>query len=188
MPDAAAPVPAAPGFPTFWLRVTACHVVSYFVAGILAYTLMDYQGLFRTPGLNQLMLPLDSPWVAAGPALQVFRGLLIAAVVYPFRRVFLDSSTGWLMLFALLAGLSALSASGPAPGSLEGLIYTRLTLAQHLRGLPELIVQNALFAWALWAWCRRPGKAWTVTMSVAFALVVLMSGMGVMAALRPMAR
>jgi len=71
-----------PNFRAFAWRVMACHMASYFVAGLLAYTLMDYRGLFQTPGLAQFMRPLESPWVAAGPALQVFRGLLIAAVLF----------------------------------------------------------------------------------------------------------
>ena len=188
MPQDASPSVADTRFGQFWFRSTACHMVSYFIAGVLAYTLMDYKGLFQTQGLSQLMRPMDSPWIAAGPALQVFRGLVLAAVLYPFRHILLDEPKGWLKLFALLVGLSVLSPSGPAPGSLEGLLYTKLTLMQHLRGLPEVILQNLLFAWALVAWCRRPRKAWTVAMSVMTGLVVLMSGMGFLAAQQGVAR
>ncbi len=156
-------------------------MVSYFVAGILAYTLMDYKGLFQTPGLSQLMRPMDSPWIAAGPALQVFRGLVLAAVLYPFRHVLLDEPKGWLKLFALVVGLSVLSPSGPAPGSLEGLVYTKLTLMQHLRGLPEVLLQNLMFAWAFVAWSRRPRRAWNIGMGVMTALVIGMSVLGALA-------
>lgn len=182
MPNDGSPAVADPGFRQFWFRATACHMVSYFVAGLLAYTLMDYKGLFQTPGLSQLMLPIDSPWIAAGPALQVFRGLVLAVVLYPFRRVFLDESKGWLKLFVLVVGLSVLSPSGPAPGSLEGLLYTKLTLMQHLRGLPEVVLQNLMFAWAFVAWTLRPKKAWVIGMSIATGVIVLM---GVSGALMP---
>ena len=181
MPNDASPAIAEPGFGQFWFRATTCHMVSYFVAGVLAYTLMDYKGLFQTAGLSQLMRPMDSPWIAAGPALQVFRGLVLAAVLYPFRRVLLDEPKGWLKLFALVVGLSVLSPSGPAPGSLEGLLYTKLTLMQHLRGLPEVLLQNLMFAWALVAWSRRPRRAWNMGMSVMTALVIGMSVLGALA-------
>ena len=169
--------PPSPNFFRFWFRTTACHMVTYSVVGILAYTLMNYRGLFTTPGLDQLMRPIDSPWVAAGPALQVFRGLLIAAVLYPFRAVFLES---WWKLALLLVGLCVLSTSGPTPSSLEGLVYTRLSLAQHLRGLPEILLQNVAFAWMLVAWCRKPNRVWAIGMGVFTALVVLMSIAGVL--------
>jgi hypothetical protein len=181
MPNDSSPATAESGFGRFWFRVTACHMVSYFIAGILAYTLMNYKGLFQTEGLSQLMRPIDSPWVAIGPALQVFRGLVLAAVLYPFRHVLFEEPKGWWRLFALVVGLSVLSASGPAPSSLEGIVYTKLTLMQHLQGLPELLLQNLMFAWALVAWSRRPSRPWTICMSVMTGLVVILSVLGALA-------
>ena len=167
-------------FGSFAFRVTACHMVSYSLVGMVAFVAMDYRGLFQSEGLSQFMRPLDSAWVPAGPGLQVVRGLVLAAVLYPFRQVFLEAPAGVWKLFALLVGLSVLSTSGPSPGSLEGLIYTRLTWQQHLRGLPEVLVQNLLFCWALIMWMRSPGRGWNVLMGVLTALVILMSLAGVL--------
>jgi hypothetical protein len=164
-----------PAFVTFWLRTTACHMVTYFVAGMFAFVLMDYRGFFQTPGLKDLMRPIESTWMAVGPAFQFFRGLVLAAVLYPFRGVFLDSPSGWWRLALLLIGLCVLSPSGPVTGSLEGLFYTRLSLAQHLRGLPEVLVQNAAFAWLLVAWNRQPSPSWDTWMGVGTALVIVLS-------------
>ena len=47
-------------FPRFLGRVTACHVVTYFVAGLLAFTLLDYQALFESAGFSCLMRPVSS--------------------------------------------------------------------------------------------------------------------------------
>jgi hypothetical protein len=166
-------------FRRFWFRVTACHVVTYFVAGLLAYTLMDYKSLFQSEAMSQFVRPLTSRWYAAGPGLQVIRGLVLTVVLYPFRKMLIDDRRGWLKLFGLLVGLCVLSTSGAPPGSLEGIIYTRLSLLQHLRGLPEVILQNLAFAVMVFAWCRRPARAWNVVMSVLVALVILFSLAGV---------
>ncbi len=163
------------GFGRFWFRVTACHLVTYFIAGALAYTLFDYRGLFESAALACFMKPVTSRWVAAGPALQVIRGLILAAALYPFRRVFLGEPRGWLKLWGLLVGLSVLSTAGPAPGSVEGFIYTQLPWAAHLRGLPEVVLQNLGLAVLLIAWYKSPRKTWTVAMGVLTALAILMS-------------
>ena len=164
-----------PTFITFWLRTTACHMLTYFVVGVFAFFLMDYRSFFLTPGLKELMRPIESAWIAAGPAFQFIRGFVLAAVLYPIRGVFLDSPSGWWKLALLLIGLCVLSTSGPSPGSIEGLFYTRLSLAQHLRGLPEVFVQNVAFAWLLVTWNRQPNPSWDIWMGVGTALVILLS-------------
>lgn len=170
--------PAATMFGSFAWRVAACHLVTYFVAGVLAYTLFNYKQLFETGPLSALMRPVSSKWVAAGPALQVFRGLMFALVLYPFRRVFLDGRLGWLKLWGLFLGLAILGTAGPPPGSFEGAIYTKLTLIDHLRVLPEVVLQTLALSLLLVAWCRRPGRAWTVAMALASGAVLLMSMAG----------
>ncbi len=51
---------AESGFGRFFLRVTACHMVTYFVAGILAFTLLDYATAFQSPYLACWMRPTTS--------------------------------------------------------------------------------------------------------------------------------
>ncbi len=170
------------GFRRFWFRVTACHLVTYFIAGMAAYTLFDYPGLFQSESLACFMRPVSSPWIAAGPALQVIRGLILAAALYPFRHVLLGKPKGWLKLSGLLVGLSVLSTAGPSPGSVEGFLYTQVPWPAQLRGLPEVILQNLGLAALLVAWYHRSQKAWTVVMSTLTALGILMSLAGVFAA------
>ena len=159
--------------------MTACHLVTYFVAGLIAYTLFDYRGLFQTQGLSSYMRPVDSKWVAAGPSLQVIRGLILALALYPFRHVVLREPKGWLKLWGLLVGLCVLSAAGPAPSSVEGLIYTQLSWVQHFRGLPEVILQNLGLAVLLVGWYRSSNKAWGIVMYALTVLGILMSLAGV---------
>jgi len=156
-------------------RVTSCHLVTYFIAGALAYTLLDYGALFQTSGFSCLMRPVTSRWVAAGPALQVIRGLIFAVVLYPFRSVFLSGGRGWLRLWGLLVGLAIFSTAGAAPGSVEGMIYTKIPLGSQLIGLPEVLLQTLAFSLLLTVWSRHPHRAWTIVMGSLTALGILLS-------------
>jgi hypothetical protein len=163
------------GFARFFLRVTACHMVTYFVAGLLAFYLADYEKSFASTHLACYMLPTSSNWVAVGPALQVLRGLVFAACLFPFRQVFLEGARGWLRLWGLLVGLVILSTAGPAPGSIEGMIYTQIPVLDQLLGLHETLGQTLAFSVLLVLWYRRPARAWGIVMGLATALVVLTS-------------
>ena len=163
------------GFGRFFARVTACHMVTYFAAGLAAYILFDYAALFQSEHLSCYMRPTDSKWVAIGPALQWLRGLIFAAALYPFRQVFLEGSRGWLKLWGLLLGLTILSTAGPSPGSVEGLIYTKVPPLDQLLGLREVVAQTLAFSWLLVAWYKRPHRAWGIVLYGLTVVVILMS-------------
>lgn len=163
----------------FWWRITACHMVTYFIVGILALTYLDYKTFFGKEILAVLMRPLDSPWVVAGPALQVFRGLLFALTLWPIRASFLEGKRGWLKLWLLFIGLAILGTAGPTPGSLEGIIFTQLPLAYHLWGLPEVILQTLLFSLAVVFWYKKPSKAWNIIMAIFVFFIVFVGLAGV---------
>jgi len=162
-------------------RVTCCHVVTYFMAGVLAYSLLDYQTQFQTEYLACLMLPTSSKWVALGPALQVIRSFLFALVLYPFRKIFLVEDRGWLKLWGLFLGLAILGTAGPAPASLEGLFYTKIPAGRQAMFLPETVLQTLAFSILLVAWHRKPSRAWGRVMMPLALLVILMSIAGALA-------
>jgi hypothetical protein len=162
-------------FRAFFYKVASCQTVTYFFAGTAAYVLFDYKTLFESGPLSALMRPMNSPWVALGPALQPLRGLVFALALFPFRRVFLEEKRGWLWLWGLFLGLAILSPAGPSPGSIEGLIYTKLSLTSHLRGLPEVMSQTLALSALLVAWHRKPRRGWSITMGILTGLIVVMS-------------
>jgi hypothetical protein len=166
------------GFGRFSLRVCACHMVTYFVAGVLAFFLLDYEKAFQSEHMACWMRPTSSRWVALGPGLQWIRGLVFAGALYPFRHVFLDGSRGWLTLWGLLLGIGILSTYGPAPGSIEGLLYTTIPPLQQVTGLSEVVGQSLAFSILLVAWYRARHRAWGVVLYLLSALVVLMSVAG----------
>ena len=173
---------SAPRFGVFAWRVIALQIVTYFLAGITAFFLFNYESLFETAALRDFMRPVNSVWVALGPALQVFRGLLFAIVLFPIADLILSRKRGWLILWGLFVGLATLGTVGPSPGSFEGVLYTKVPLISHLTGLPEVLSQTLLFSIGLVAWCRRPARWHNVVAIVAVVLIVAMSVLGALAA------
>ena len=168
--------PSDVSFGRFFFRITACHMVTYMILGVLAYKIMDYPAQHAAE--CSIMIPTDSPRVALGPALQVIRGLIFALALYPFRRVFLDENLGWLKLWGLFLGLAILSTAGAAPGSVEGMIYTKAPIGGQIIGLWEVVLQTlAMSVLVVW-WHRHPSRAWSTVMGVLAALIFLMSTAG----------
>jgi hypothetical protein len=172
---------ALPSFRSFLWRVVASHVISYFIVGLIAFTVLDYRTLYAETELRHLMRSTDSAWVAAGPALQVIRGIIFGLVLWPFADRIVTTGGG-VRLYGLMLGLAVLGTAGPSPGSLEGLFFTTLPLEIHLIGLPEVIVQTGIFSALLFAWCRKPARWMDVAASVGIVLVLLMSVAGALAA------
>ncbi|RPJ58415.1 MAG: hypothetical protein EHM23_17660 [Acidobacteria bacterium] len=153
-------------------------MITYFVFGVLAYLILDYREVFETTELRYLMIPTDSPWVAVGPALQVFRGLLFAVVLYPLAAEFLRRKNGSLILWGLFLGLAILGTAGPSPGSFEGFLYTKIPLGTQLLGLLEVVPQTLFFSLGLVWWCQKPARWKNVVSGVFVGFIVLMSVAG----------
>ena len=163
------------------VRTVVVHTVTYFVAGILAYTLGDYERTYSEPPLSYLMRPTSDPWVMAGPLFQPLRGLIFALALYPLRSVLFAERRGWLTLWWLLLALGVLSTFGPAPGSVEGLIYTVIPPRAQLLGLWEVLLQSLLFSFILFHWVNHPEKRWLGwTLGVAFCVVMALPVLGLL--------
>lgn len=165
-------------FGTFLWRVMALHMITYSVAGGLAYTIFSYDKLYATGTLQYLMKPVSSGWIAAGPALQTFRGILFALILWPFRNIILFERYGWLKLWLLFVGLAILGTAGPSPGSFEGIIYSKLSLYEHFIGLPEVLFQTLLFSILLYTWYKKSSRIFNIIIIVLLVLVMLMSVAG----------
>ncbi len=148
-----------PSWLRFAWRSVLCHTATYLVAGLLAATLLDYEQWWLTEWMSHYR-GFDSPWLAAGSGLQVVRGLILAVVLYPFRKVFLEERLGWLKLWGVLVGVGILSTYAAAPGSVEGVIYTALPPVYHVFGIPEVYGQALAYSLCLVFWSRRPSRIW----------------------------
>ena len=85
------------------------------------------------------MRPTTDPMVMAGPLFQPIRGLVFALVFYPLREILFTKKNGWLIMWWILVALGILSTFGPAPGSIEGMIYTVIPLRSQLTGWLEVV-------------------------------------------------
>lgn len=136
-------------------RFTLTHVVTYLVCGLLFMNLMGYEKEFIKNEYFSHFRPLDSPIVQAAVLFQFIRGGLFALILYPFREKIIESRLGWLMLFGVIWGMTCIGAVNATPGSIEGLIYTEVSLKAHLVGMPEVIFQALGFSVLFWLWERR---------------------------------
>jgi hypothetical protein len=114
------------------VKTVLVHTVTYFLMGLLAVNLLNYRTQFADAITGVYMRPVSDPLVALGPALQVIRGLLFAAAFYPLREILFGRKNGWLITWLLLVTLGILSTFGAAPGSVEGLLYTKMPVGLQI--------------------------------------------------------
>jgi hypothetical protein len=167
--------------PLLTVKTVIVHTITYFVAGILAYTLGGYEKTFSQPPLSYLMRPTSDPVVMAGPLFQPVRGVIFALALYPLRNAVFAKRRGWLILWWLLLALGVLSTFGPSPGSVEGLIYTIIPPLSQILGLWEVLLQSLLFSVLLFFWVNHPGKRWlNWTLGIAFSIVMILPLLGLL--------
>jgi hypothetical protein len=139
----------------FLALVVAIHVVTYFVAGLLAASLLDYRGAFARPIIRDYMVEFGSASLFWGPVAQLLRGLVIGLALLPLRGHLAAARRGWLQLWLVLVALGIVATPAAAPSSIEGLVYTRLPLWYHAFGLPEMLLQTLAFSVAVHRLVRR---------------------------------
>ena len=167
--------------PSLTVKTIVTHTVTYFVAGILAFTLNDYERMYAQPPLSYFMRPTSDRLVMAGPLFQPVRGVIFALAFYPLRSILFGTRRGWLTLWWLLLALGVLSTFGPAFGSVEGLIYTTLPAREQLLGLWEVVLQSLMFSFILYHWVNEPQKRWLRwTLGAAFCIVLLLPVLGLL--------
>jgi hypothetical protein len=169
---------------SFLWRVASSHMIAYFIAGICALVIMNYRNEFSSESLSLLMRPVDSAWTAAGPLLQIIRGVIIGLVLLPFRTVLFEEKHGFWKLFLLILGLSYISTIGPTPGSFEGYIYTILPVKYHLLGIPETILYTTLFSALLIIQNKYEKKLFFVLSVIFCSLIGIMSLFGILQSLQ----
>jgi hypothetical protein len=149
-----------PTFSGIVLKTIATHGLTYFIAGWLAITFWSHVSLPGGGGPYPVIRPLNDPLVLAGTALQIFRGALFGIVFYLLREPLFGRKNGGLVIWLTLVVLGILGTFAPAPGSLEGMIFTYQPLLGHLYSQPELLLQSLLLSLLLFYWVNHPEKKW----------------------------
>lgn len=165
------------------LKTITAHTLTYFLMGIIAFNVFDYASQLAQANVQTWMRQTDDPMVALGPALQPIRGIIFALAFYPLREILFRKKNGWLITWWLLVALGILSTFGPAPGSVEGMIYMTPEAGRISGGILEIVIQALLFSALLYYWVNHPEQRWlNWVLGVLLVLVMLMSLMGYLAA------
>ncbi|MDR2382752.1 MAG: hypothetical protein LBD76_02585 [Prevotellaceae bacterium] len=114
-----------------------------------------------------------------GTFLQIFRGIIVALMNLPLRKVFFEEKHGLIKLGVIILGGSLLFTIVPAMGSFEGYIhiYTRIPVIYQISGHPEAIIYILLFI-GLLNFSKKYGHKRIVT--ILSIIMVLLSSMGIM--------
>lgn len=162
---------AQPRFLPLAAKAAVCHTLTYFVMGAFAYNAFHYADLIARPCSG--MRPMSDPLVRAGLLFQPLRGVLFAAVFYPFRERLFGRAHGWLLMGWMLIALGILGTFAAPSGSMEGLIYTTTPVWMQLRGWIEIVPQALLLSALLCYWVNNPAKRWlTWVLSIVFGLLM----------------
>jgi hypothetical protein len=139
-------------FFTFAGKVMAAHVITYLVAGAVAYPIFTKPFYVGPEPIFKIYLRTEVEPEIWGHAVTCFlpalflEGLLIAAALYPF----FDTLIAWpfrkrfLSLSALYLFMGFWAAAVAAPGTIEGMVYLRpiFTPMVHLKVQPEMLIQG----------------------------------------------
>jgi hypothetical protein len=139
----------------FALRVIIVHVLTYFIFGMVMSNVFDYGEVFKREIIRDYMIPMDQHNIVFGPFMQPIRGLIFAVGLWPLRGFLVERKRGWLILWGLLVTIGILSTPAASPGSIEGMLYSKLPMWYHLIGYPEIMLQTLVFSiWLVW-WERQ---------------------------------
>jgi hypothetical protein len=141
------------------LRFFLLHLLTYWTVGALFYQISNYQDVMAEMEIFQLYRPLESlVMVLAVFFGQVIRGPLLALLLFPFLATWVSTRHGWLLLFGLLFGLTAVGSP----------VFLHLGITEALAspsfsqfveswtvGIPEIFTQMLIFSILLFLWERR---------------------------------
>jgi hypothetical protein len=161
------------------IKTIVVHTVTYFIMGLLALSFLEYKTAFAEPITREYMRQVDDPIVALGPALQFIRGILFAIAFYPLREILFGRRNGWLIMWLLLVTLGILSTFAAAPGSVEGLLYTKMSISLQILGWLEVMTQALLLSAILYYWVNHSEKKWIAwVLGIVYVLVIASSILG----------
>ncbi len=138
-------------FAFFTTRAIIVHLVTYYVAGLVAY-FIQWNGVYGGPAMQNFMKPPSeyAPWVIPS---QILRGIVLAIALYPFLSRILEMKRwGWVSVSSLYLLIGTIAGSG---GVIELIVYTTTPIYFTLATLPEIAAQGLMFGFLLVFWERR---------------------------------
>ena len=154
-------------------QITYAHTISYFIAGIIAIAFFDYGEWWASEYISAFYRDIESPIVALGGGfLQIFRGIIVALILLPMRKTFFEEKYGLLKLALIIFGFSIVSTYGAVITSFEGLIYLKVPLIYHIKGIPEGIIWLSLFIGILYISIKYSQKKIITILSIIIVVLI----------------
>jgi hypothetical protein len=138
-------------FAFFASRTIIVHLLTYVIAGIVAYW-VQWGGVYGGTAMQTYMkAPSEfAPWVIPS---QVLRGFILAVALYPFLGRILEMKRwGWLSVSSLYLLIGTVAGSG---GIIEHIVFTTTPVLFTLETLPEITAQGLMFGYLLVYWEQR---------------------------------
>jgi hypothetical protein len=142
-------------FAFFTSRTIIVHIVTYVVAGMVAY-FIQWGGVYGGPAMQTYMKPPSefSGWLIPS---QILRGFILAVALYPFLGRILEMKRwGWLSVSSLYLLIGTIAGSG---GTIEHIVYTTTPVFFALATLPEITAQGLMFGYLLVFWEKRSHRS-----------------------------
>ncbi|MFO8060392.1 MAG: hypothetical protein R6U70_07045 [Bacillota bacterium] len=152
---------------SFVARFTLLYAIIYWVAGMVCYQVFNYDEALTTMEYFDLYRPMES-FLMVGVVFfgSIIRGAILALLLHPFFAVIRLRKNSWLLLFAVLFGLTALCSLtfiSTAVEDLAGATSLGEALADLQYGTAEIVIQMLLFSWLFTWWERRRERKASVT-------------------------
>ncbi len=163
---------------TFTYHIVVSHFITYFFVGIVFFFLgLNSSGYYEKHPIDlisALHRDSNSIWVMAGPLFQLIRAFLFSLALFPIKDIFIERKYGWLYLWLIFIVFAIFAPAGEAPGSIEGIVYTKLPFLFHILYFPELVIQSLLFSLLFLGWEKREiKKIITIPLIIISALILL---------------
>ncbi len=164
-----------PSFLSILYRTIITHTVTYFAMGVIAAILLGYTTRMIRPDVAPIIRNITDPILIASPLFQPFRAALLAIVFYLLRDVLFSNRKGWLIMWCMLVVLGILTPFSASWGGIEGMIFFKFPLWDHIVGWPEVFSQTLLLSVILTYWVNHPkSKRIHVILLVGFISALLL--------------
>ena len=137
-------------------RFLVVHLVTYWVVGSIFYQIAGYADALEEMEVFELWRPLENITAVLLVFFgQIFRGAFLGLLLAPFYGNYINKKNGWLLLFLLMVGLTALG----SPLFLHEFILFEGTFMEFLSdlviGIPEIVTQMLVFSLIFFWWQRK---------------------------------
>jgi len=138
-------------------RFTILHLVTYWVVGSIFYEIAGYKDALESMEVFELWRDLENlPAVMLVFGGQIFRGIFLALLLYPFYHSYIFKKYGWALLYLLLAGLTIF---GSPIFLREFFVAFDGTIREFFEsliiGIPEIFSQMLVFSLIFFFWQKR---------------------------------